>query len=113
LTGATVGGGVGSLGGPLTGALGAGAGYSVGVIAQGDDRDRELTEVKEKVEAISTGDVERLVQMKLEENNIGFFDQVMNEVWGLLKLSAVAVGLWILVPIIYSRYLHKKQKENK
>mgnify|MGYP003655477875 FL=1 len=113
LAGATIGAGAGSLGGPITGALGGGAGYSVGVIAQGENTASEIEEVKKKVEALSTGDVEQLVKMKLEENNIGFFDQVMSEVWGLLKLSAVAVGLWILVPIIYSRYLHKKQIQKK
>ena len=110
--GAVIGGGAGAVGGPAMGAVGAGAGYAMGELAKGEDASAEIQEVKEKVEALSQGDIKRLVELELEENNETFFDTVMTEVWGIIKLVAIGCGLWIIVPMIYSRYLHKKSQKN-
>lgn len=113
MAGAVVGGGAGSLGGPVTGAVGAGTGYAVGELAKNEETANDLQQVKDKVEALTKGDIEKLVELELKENNDGFFETIMSEVWGLLKLVVIGLVLWNVVPILYSRYLHKKQKNNE
>jgi hypothetical protein len=108
MAGAVVGGGAGSIGGPAMGAVGAGAGYAMGELAKGEDTAQEIKQVKDQVEALSQGDIQKLVELRLEENNEGFFDVIMAEVWGIAKLLALGTLLYILIPIIYTRYLHKK-----
>ena len=64
-----------------------------------------------KVKAISEGDVQKLVQLQLDEKmDDGFFDSMLDEVYGFLKLCLVGVILWNVVPIIYTRYVHNKAK---
>ena len=64
-----------------------------------------------KVNALSEGDVQKLVQLQLDEQmDNGFFDSMLDEVYGFLKICLVGVILWNVVPIIYTRYVHKKAK---
>ena len=111
MTGATIGGGVGSIGGPATAAVGAGAGYAIGELAKGEDTADDIKAVKDQVEALSQGDIQKLVDIQLANSEQGFMDKVMSEVWGILKLLMLGTALWIIVPIIYSRYLHKKHEK--
>ena len=39
----------------------------------------------------------------------GFFDSMLDEVYGFLKICLVVL-LWNVIPIIYTRYVHKKAK---
>ena len=64
LGGSIVGGAAGSIGGPVSAGLGAGAGWTVGELAKGD---AELTEAKETIKAITTGDVQSLVERLMEK----------------------------------------------
>ena len=43
-----------------------------------------------------------------EAKQSGFFDSILDEFYGLLKVVCVLVILWNLVPILYTRYVHKK-----
>jgi hypothetical protein len=109
LAGSVAGGATGSLGGPVTAGLGAGAGWAAGEIAKGN---KDLEEAHETIEALTTGDVDKLVQQKLEEaRDGGFFDGILDEVYGFLKLCIIGVALFFIVPLLYTRHVHKKQKE--
>ena len=104
--GAVLGGAAGSPFGIGGAALGAGAGAAGGALLAGD---KELKDAKEEIKLLSTGDVNALVQKRLEEaKDGGFFDSIMEEVYGFVKLALIGLVLWNVVPIIYTRYVHKK-----
>ena len=106
--GGVVGGAVGSLGGPVTAAAAAGAGVMVGEMAKGNE---DLKKAKEEIKALSTGDVNKLVQMRLEEaKSGGFFDSVLDGVYSFIKLALLGLVLWNVVPIAITWISHKKLK---
>jgi hypothetical protein len=106
--GATGGAAVGSLGGPGTAAGGAALGWGVGEVSKYMEENKHLTS---QVKALSEGDVQQLVKNQLDESmDEGFFDGMLTEIYGLLKLCLVGVVLWNVIPIIYTRYVHKKTK---
>lgn len=121
LGGAFVGGGVGALGGPLTAAAGAGLGYATGELAKGNQDLEEakdtLEEAKDTIEVIkslTTGDVDALVEKRMgEAKDGGFFDSILDGVYDLLTLGLIGVILWNLIPLIYTRYVHKQQRNNE
>tara|TARA_R110002020_G_scaffold398352_3_gene608414 strand:+ start:1980 stop:2411 length:432 start_codon:yes stop_codon:yes gene_type:complete len=102
--GGGLGAGVGSIGGVGGAVAGGMSGAAVGSILKGDDDVKKITST---VKAISEGDVQGLINQGLLEQR-SLFDQIIDGIYDLLLLCGVGVGLWILVPIIYSRYLHKK-----
>ena len=67
--GGIVGGGAGSLGGPGTAALGAGAGVLAGEALKNADK---LVEAEERIEALTHGDVSALVAQGMAEHQSGF-----------------------------------------
>lgn len=106
--GATGGAAVGSLGGPGAAAGGAALGWGVGEVSKYVEENKHLTD---QVKALSEGDVQQLVKNQLDESmDDGFFDGMLTEIYGLLKLCLVGVVLWNVIPIIYTRYVHKKTK---
>jgi|TARA_R110001606_G_scaffold207483_3_gene355127 hypothetical protein len=108
LAGSVGGATVGSLGGPGAAAGGAALGWGLGEGAKLMEENKGLAD---KVKAISEGDVQELVQQQLDANmDNGFFDKMLDEVYGLLKLCLIGVILWNVVPLIYTRYVHNKTK---
>jgi hypothetical protein len=106
LAGSVGGATVGALGGPGPAAGGAALGWGVGKSAQLMEENQGLAK---KAKALSEGDVQELVQLQLDEKmDDGFFDSMLDEVYGFLKLCLVGVILWNVVPIIYTRYVHTK-----
>lgn len=106
--GATGGAAVGSLGGPGTAAGGAAVGWGVGEVSKYVEQNKHLSD---QVKALSEGDVQELVQLQLDEaKDNGFFDSILTEIYGLLKICIIGVVLWNVIPIIYTRYVHKKTK---
>ena len=106
--GATGGAAVGSLGGPGAAAGGAALGWGVGEVAKYTEENAHLTQ---QVKALSEGDVKQLVANQLDESmDNGFFDSMLTEIYGLLKVCLIGVVLWNVIPIIYTRYVHKKAK---
>lgn len=105
--GATLGGSVGSLGGPVTAGAGALAGYSAGKAAQVGVKH------KETIQALSEGDVSELVKQGLvEAREDGFFDNIVGEFYGLLKLVCLGLILWNAVPLVWTYLLKKEVKKN-
>ena len=102
--GAVIGGGAGSIAGPVGGAIGAGAGAATGQLLAGDE---ELQDAKDTITAISRGDVEGMLA-KAAGKQKGFVDEAIDGVIGFVKLCLIFLVLWNLIPIIYTRYIHKK-----
>ena len=102
--GAAVGGGAGSRAGPMGAVVGAGAGAATGQLLAGD---QELKKAQQTIGALSRGDVEGLIAAGMGQQK-GFMDEALDAVYGFVKLCLVGVVLWNLVPIIYTRYIHKK-----
>ena len=102
--GGVVGGAAGSLGGPLTAAAAAGAGVMAGELAKGNE---DLKEAKDTIEAITKGDVEGLIQAGIGQQK-GFVDSAIDTLMGTIKLICIGLLLFNLVPIIYTRFVHKK-----
>jgi hypothetical protein len=106
--GATGGAAVGSLGGPGPAAGGAALGWGVGEVAKYTEENAHLTK---QVKALTEGDIKQLVNNQLDESmDNGFFDSMLTEIYGLLKVCLIGVVLWNVIPIIYTRYVHKKAK---
>ena len=91
-------------GNPLAASAGAGAGVLVGELAKGNE---DLKQAQQTISALSRGDVEGLIAAATGQQK-GFIDEALDAVYGFVKLCLVGVVLWNLVPIIYTRYIHKK-----
>lgn len=105
---AVVGGAGGAVaGGPVGAGLGAGLGAGAGSLMEMDTTARE--DKLMMVEALSSGDVSKIVDTKLASaKNNGFFDSLLEEIYGVIKLCVIGCALWFLVPMIYSHYRAKK-----
>ena len=97
--GGIAGGGVGSLGGPGTAALGAGAGVLAGEALKNKDA---LIEAEETIEALSHGDVSALVAQGMEEHKTGF-DAFTSTIKKILTGAAVLLGGYLLIPIFVAK----------
>ena len=101
--GATGGAAVGGVPGAAVGAgVGWGAGKGVQVV-------KENKNLKDEVDAYSKGDVEKLVQLRLQEaKEGGFFDSILSEVYDFFMLALLALVAWNVVPLVYTWISNKK-----
>ena len=91
-------------------ALGAGAGSAAGSLMMMDSTAREDKAMM--VEALTSGDVNALVENKLKNAaDEGFFDGVLTEIYGVIKLCVIGCALWFLVPMIYSHWRAKRTEK--
>ena len=99
---------MGSLSGnPLVGGAGALAGYSAGKTAQ------VAVAHKETIKLLSEGDVSALVKKGLvEAKEEGFFDSIVSEFYGLLKLACIILICWNALPLLYTWFLKREVKKN-
>lgn len=107
---AVVGGGIGAAtGNPVAAATGAGAGSAAGSLIVMDSDARE--DKKMMVEALTSGDVNKLVETKLKNaQNEGFFDGILNEIYGVIKLCVIGCAAWFIVPMVYSHWRAKRSE---
>lgn len=110
---ALVGGATGAVatgGNPIGAGLGAGLGAGTGSLLAMDDEKREDQEML--VEVLTSGDVNKLVESKLESaKENGFFDGILNEIYGVIKLCVIGCALWFVVPMIYSHWRAKRTEK--
>jgi len=106
--GATIGGSIGGVtGNPVTAGAGALAGYSAGKAAQA------VTKHKETIQALSEGDVSALVQQGLvQAKKDGFFDGIVGEFYGLLKLVCIGLIGWNAVQLVLHYFLKREVRKN-
>ena len=97
--GGIAGGGVGSLGGPGTAALGAGAGVLAGEALKNKDA---LIEAEETIEALSHGDVSKLVAQGMMEHKTGF-DAFTSYIKKILIGAAILLGGYLAIPIFIAK----------
>jgi len=102
--GATVGGAVGSVGGPVASGGGALLGWSVGKGAALVETNKDLVQT---VDALSRGDVSAIVsaQMKGQQST---FENAMDTIWLALKVAAFVVLGFLLIPLFITRSNSKK-----
>ena len=77
----------GSLAGPGGAALGAGAGYGAGKVIEDSGADPAAA-IADSVEGLDAADIRALIEMSVGEQ-VGFFDGIVDEVYGLLKMLIV------------------------
>ena len=107
--GAGIGAGIGSVGG-VGGAIGGGmAGGAIGQIIE-KSSDEETKHKVEAFEALTRGDAQALIEAGLADQK-GWIETTLDSLIELLIIAGIGFGLWNFIPILYSRYLHKKQKE--
>ena len=113
MAGAVTGASVGAIGSPLMAGGGAMAGYSVGELAKNADQKGEgssdMATAMKTVAALSQGDVEKILKLQMEKEG-GFADNIMKETVGWIKLAVLGCALYVLVPMFYTRYIHKKEQ---
>ena len=97
--GAIVGGGVGSIAGPAAGAVGAGGGALLGEVARGN---AEIQETKEKLEALTHGDVSALVEAGLSEHKSGF-ESFTASIKKILVVAAAILMIYLAIPILVAK----------
>ena len=109
---AGVGAGVGSLGGAGGAIAGGLAGGAVGqIIEKSADADESMAQKVEMVKALSEGDAKKLIEAGLADQK-GWIEQTIDSIIDLAILCGVGLLLWNILPILYSRYLHKKTLKN-
>jgi hypothetical protein len=110
---AVVGGGAGAAitaGSPAGAALGAGVGSAAGSLIVMDSNARQDKQMM--VDALTSGDVDKLVETKLKAaKDGGFFDSILAEVYGVIKLCVIGLALWFIVPMVYSHWRAKKSED--
>ena len=108
--GATLGGSIGGVAGggnPVTAGAGALAGYSAGKAAQ------VATKHRETIQALSEGDVSELVKQGLvQAKKDGFFDGIVGEFYGLLKLVCIGLIGWNAVQLVLHYFLKREVRKN-
>ena len=111
--GAGVGGGAGGIAGPMGAAVGAGAGAAAGQLLAGDeDLKAAKAQTQQVIASLSKGDVEGMLAAAAGKQK-GFVDEAIDGVIGFVKLCLIFLVLWNLIPIIYTRYIHKKHGNPK
>lgn len=108
--GATIGGTAGSLGGPAGAGAGALGGAAIGEVLKAES---EVEEAIETVEALSKGDVEKLLEIHAKEQK-SLFDKWVEGIYDVLKISAFGMALYFIFQFWYGRkFAEKLNKENK
>lgn len=97
--GAVAGGASGSIAGPVGGGVGAGVGYAGGKTAQLMTENEDLAE---KVEALSTGDVKKLVELEMKDQESGF-QEFTSSIKKILTVAGSVLLAYLCIPIILAR----------
>ena len=97
--GAVIGGASGSVLGPAGGGIGAGVGYAGGKTAQMMSENEDL---KETVNALTNGDVSKLVEKGLESQQSGF-QEFTESIKKILTVAGSVLLAYLCIPILLAR----------
>lgn len=97
--GAVVGGASGSVLGPVGGGIGAGVGYAGGKTAQMMTENEDL---KQTVDALTHGDVSKLVEKGLESQASGF-EEFTNSIKKILTVAGSVLLAYLCIPILLAK----------
>lgn len=87
------------LGGPAGGGVGAGVGYAGGKTAQMMSENEDL---KETVEALTHGDVSKLVEQGMKQHQSGF-DEFTSSIKKILTVAAAVLLGYLCIPIFLAK----------
>ena len=105
--GGGIGAGVGSIGG-IPGAVAGGTlGAGVGQLVHELDRNKDA---QATISALTQGDVEKLVKLQMDSHK-SWFTKALDGLKTLLILVGVGFGLYVTIPIIYTRHIGKKVRK--
>ena len=99
VAGAVAGGASGSILGPAGGGIGAGVGYAGGKTAQMMTENEDL---KETVDALTHGDVSKLVEKGLESQESGF-QEFTDSIKNILTVAGSVLLAYLCIPILLAR----------
>jgi hypothetical protein len=99
VAGAVTGGASGSVLGPVGGGIGAGVGYAGGKTAQMMSENEDL---KETVDALTHGDVSKLVEQGLESQASGF-QEFTDSIKKILTVAGSVLLAYLCIPIVLAR----------
>lgn len=99
VTGSVVGAAGGSVVGPGGAALGSGLGYATGKTAQMMSENEDL---KETVNALTHGDVSKLVEQGMKQHQSGF-DEFTNSIKKILTVAAAVLLAYLCIPIFLAK----------
>jgi len=105
--GALVGAGVGSLAGPAGAALGGGGGALLGEVARGN---AEIKEARETIDALTHGDVSKLVEQGLGEHKSSF-DEFASKIQRILLIVGICLIGYLAIPVFVARRCAKQEAE--
>ena len=103
--GAVIGGASGSVLGPAGGGIGAGVGYAGGKTAQMMSENEDL---KETVDALTHGDVSKLVEKGLESQQSGF-QEFTGTIKNILTVAGSVLLAYLCIPILLARRSAQKE----
>ena len=103
--GAVAGGASGSILGPAGGGIGAGIGYAGGKTAQMMSENEDL---KETVDALTHGDVSKLVEKGLESQASGF-QEFTGSIKNILTVAGSVLLAYLCIPILLARRSAQKE----
>jgi len=102
---------VGGIAGPAGAAAGALGGYGAGALAQAQsDGSSDAANAVQTLQALSEGDVKKLLELKMQEHG-SKIDGITSSIWTTLKVAALVIIGFFLIPVFWSRQNHKKIKE--
>ena len=111
VAGSVSGAAIGGLAGPAGAGAGALGGYGLGAVAQAkSDGKSDAANAVQTLQALSEGDVKKLLELKMQEQG-SKIDGITSTIWTTLKVAALVIIGFFLIPIIWSRQNHKKIKE--
>lgn len=106
--GAGVGAGSGAVVGGIPGSVvGGSLGAGVGQLVHELDRNKQA---QATISALTHGDVEKLISTQMEGHK-SFFQKALDGLKTLLLVVAVGFGLYVTIPVLYTRNLCKKVKQ--
>ena len=70
-------------------------------------KDREATDLKEQLKAITQGDVQKLIALQAGKSK-GAFDKVIDGIYRVLWLLSISAAVWFVLPIIWAKWHVKK-----
>lgn len=113
LIGGTAGAGAGAVvGGPGGAALGGFSGVAAGELAKKEGQLAEVEEALKTAEAVSKGDVEKLLKLHTDKQK-SMYDQLVEGVYDILKISAFGMALYFIFQFWYGRrFAEKLNKKN-
>ena len=96
---------MGSLAGPVGSGLGAGSGALLGEVARGNE---EIQEAKETITALTTGDVDKMMELKLKEHT-GLFESFTSGIKRVLSRALVFLLIYLAIPIFVAKKCSKNE----